>query len=86
MRWGDYDSHDIERYSRAKYFEYTTDSMSLYPSSNGIVIAYDLSYNIFSAFGNWFPGLKQVILESSNKILNQNSALFVLRERIRTAL
>lgn len=24
LRWGDYDSHDIERYSRAKFLDYTT--------------------------------------------------------------
>lgn len=60
--------------------------MSLYPSAHGIVIAYDLAYNLYSAFGNWFPGLKQVILESSAKIMNQNPSLFVLRERVRNAL
>jgi pre-mRNA-processing factor 8 len=70
LRWGDFDSHDIERYSRAKYLEYTTDSMSLYPSSNGIVIAYDLAYNMYSVFGNWFLDLKNIILENSTKILN----------------
>jgi len=32
LRWGDYDSHDIERYSRAKFLDYTTDNMSIYPS------------------------------------------------------
>lgn len=32
LRWGDYDSHDIERYARAKFLDYTTDSMSTYPS------------------------------------------------------
>lgn len=25
LRWGDYDSHDIERYGRAKFLDYTTD-------------------------------------------------------------
>ena len=30
LRYGDYDSHDIERYVRAKYLDYTTDSMSIY--------------------------------------------------------
>ncbi|KAG9817546.1 pre-mRNA-processing-splicing factor 8, partial [Aureobasidium melanogenum] len=28
LRYGDYDSHDIERYVRAKYLDYTSDSMS----------------------------------------------------------
>lgn len=27
LRWGDYDSHDIERYTRAKFLDYTTDNM-----------------------------------------------------------
>ena len=31
LRWGDYDSHDIERYARAKFLDYTTDNMSIYP-------------------------------------------------------
>ena len=31
LRWGDFDSHDIERYSRAKFLDYTTDNMSIYP-------------------------------------------------------
>ena len=35
LRWGDYDSHDIERYARSKFLDYTTDNMSIYPSPNG---------------------------------------------------
>ena len=35
LRWGDYDSHDIERYTRAKFMDYTTDNMSIYPSPTG---------------------------------------------------
>ncbi len=27
LRWGDYDSHDVERYTRAKFLDYTTDNM-----------------------------------------------------------
>lgn len=37
------DSHDIERYVRAKYLDYTTDSMSLYPSATGLMIGIDVS-------------------------------------------
>ena len=37
LRWGDYDSHDIERYTRAKFLDYTTDNMSIYPSPHGAV-------------------------------------------------
>ena len=35
LRWGDYDSHDIERYVRAKFLDYPTDNMSIYPSPTG---------------------------------------------------
>ena len=45
LRWGDYDSHDIERYARAKFLDYTTDNMSIYPSPTGVMIAIDLAYN-----------------------------------------
>ncbi|GKE84137.1 pre-mRNA-processing-splicing factor 8A-like protein, partial [Tanacetum coccineum] len=35
LHWGDYDSHDIERYTSAKFMDYTTDNMSIYPSPTG---------------------------------------------------
>ena len=38
LRWGDYDSHDIERYTRAKFLDYTTDNMSIYPSPTGAAL------------------------------------------------
>lgn len=38
LRWGDYDSHDIERYTRAKFLDYTTDNMSIYPSPTGALL------------------------------------------------
>ena len=38
LRWGDYDSHDIERYTRAKFLDYTTDNMSIYPSPTGVLL------------------------------------------------
>lgn len=46
LRWGDYDSHDVERYCRAKFLDYTTDTMSIYPSPTGGMIAIDLAYNL----------------------------------------
>lgn len=46
LRWGDYDSHDVERYGRAKFLDYTTDNMSIYPSPTGVMIALDLAYNL----------------------------------------
>jgi pre-mRNA-processing factor 8 len=86
LRWGDFDSHDVERYSRAKFLDYTTDNMSIYPSPTGALIAIDLAYNLFSAFGNWFPGVKPLVHQAMQKILKANPALYVLRERIRKGL
>ncbi|ELT98780.1 hypothetical protein CAPTEDRAFT_151544 [Capitella teleta] len=86
LRWGDYDSHDVERYARAKFLDYTTDNMSIYPSPTGLLMAIDLAYNLHSAFGNWFPGCKPLIQQAMAKIMKANPALYVLRERIRKAL
>ncbi|KAL2463063.1 Pre-mRNA-proCES [Forsythia ovata] len=86
LRWGDYDSHDIERYTRAKFMDYTTDNMSIYPSPTGVMMGLDLAYNLHSAFGNWFPGSKPLLAQAMNKIMKSNPALYVLRERIRKGL
>ncbi|KAL2195468.1 NUC071 domain-containing protein [Corynascus similis CBS 632.67] len=86
LRYGDYDSHDIERYVRAKYLDYTTDSMSLYPSPTGLMIGIDLAYNLYSAYGQYFPGLKAVVQQAMMKIMKATPALYVLRERIRKGL
>lgn len=86
LRWGDYDSHDIERYSRAKFLDYTSDNMSTYPSATGVMIAVDLAYNLYSAYGNWFTGSKTLFQQALSKIMKANPALFVLRERIRKGL
>jgi pre-mRNA-processing factor 8 len=86
LRWGDYDSHDVERYVRAKFLDYTTDNMSLYPSPTGVLIGIDLAYNLHSAFGNWFPGSKPLIHQAMGKVMKANPALYVLRERIRKGL
>ena len=58
LRWGDFDSHDIERYTRAKFLDYTTDNMSIYPSPTGCMIGVDLAYNLQAGFGNFFPGIE----------------------------
>jgi pre-mRNA-processing factor 8 len=86
LRWGDYDSHDIERYCRAKFLDYTTDNMSIYPSPTGALIGIDLAYNLFSGYGSWFPGSKPLLQQAMAKIMKANPALYVLRERIRKAL
>jgi pre-mRNA-processing factor 8 len=86
LRWGDYDSHDIERYCRAKFLDYTTDNMSIYPSPTGVLLGVDLAYNLYSGYGQWFPGSKPLIQKAMQKIMKANPALYVLRERIRKAL
>ena len=86
LRYGDYDSHDIERYVRAKFLDYTQDSMSIYPSATGLMIGIDLAYNLYSAYGQYFPGLKTLIQQAMAKIMKANPALYVLRERIRKGL
>ncbi len=85
-RWGDFDSHDIERYCRAKFLDYTTDNQSIYPAPNGVLIGIDLAYNLHSAFGNWFPGSKTLLQQAMAKIIKANPALYVLRERVRKGL
>jgi pre-mRNA-processing factor 8 len=86
LRWGDYDSHDIERYTRAKFLDYTTDNMSIYPSPTGCLVGVDLAYNLYAAYGNWFPGVKPLVTQALGKIIKANPALYVLRERIRKGL
>ena len=86
LRWGDFDSHDIERYTRAKFLDYTTDNMSIYPSPTGLMVGVDLAYNLYSAYGNWIPGMKPLVQQAMGKIMKANPALYVLRERIRKAL
>ncbi|KAI4210309.1 MAG: hypothetical protein LQ351_006833 [Letrouitia transgressa] len=86
LRYGDYDSHDIERYIRAKYLDYSTDSMSIYPSATGLMIGIDLAYNLYSAYGQYFPGLKTLVQQAMAKVMKANPALYVLRERIRKGL
>lgn len=86
LRWGDYDSHDVERYARAKFLDYTTDNMSIYPSPTGLLIAIDMAYNLHSAYGHWFPGAKPLVQQAMAKIMKANPAMYVLRERIRKGL
>eukprot|EP00003_Mantamonas_plastica_P002274 TRINITY_DN1171_c0_g2_i1.p1 TRINITY_DN1171_c0_g2~~TRINITY_DN1171_c0_g2_i1.p1 ORF type:complete len:2133 (-),score=716.59 TRINITY_DN1171_c0_g2_i1:101-6499(-) len=86
LRWGDFDSHDVERYSRAKFLDYTTDAMSIYPSPTGALVAVDLAYNLHSAYGYWFPGMKPLMQQAMAKIMKANPALAALRERVRKGL
>jgi hypothetical protein len=86
LRWGDYDSHDIERYTRAKFLDYTTDNMSIYPAPTGLMVGLDLAYNLHAAYGNFVPGMKPLVTQAMAKIMKSNPALYVLRERIRKGL
>jgi pre-mRNA-processing factor 8 len=86
LRWGDFDSHDVERYTRAKFLDYTSDNMSIYPSPTGLLIGIDLAYNLHAAYGNWIPGMKPLVQQAMGKIMKANPALYVLRERIRKGL
>lgn len=86
LRWGDFDSHDAERYARAKFLDYTTDAMSVYPSPTGVLCAIDLAYNRYAAFGAWIPGMKPLMQQAMAKIMKANPAMYVLRERIRKGL
>ncbi|KAI8869851.1 pre-mRNA-processing-splicing factor 8 [Ramicandelaber brevisporus] len=86
LSWGNYDEHDIERYARSKFAEYTSDGISVYPSKTGLIIVIDLAYNTYSAFGTWIPGLKQLVQQALAKIMKANPALHMLRERVRKSL
>lgn len=86
LRYGDYDSHDISRYTRAKFLDYTTDSVSAYPSPTGAMVGVDLAYNTYDVYGNWFSGFKPLMQNAMKEIMKANPALYVLRERIRKGL
>ena len=58
----------------------------VYPSPTGLLVAIDLAYNLHSAYGNYFPGLKPLVQQAMAKIMKSNPALYVLRERIRKGL
>jgi hypothetical protein len=60
--------------------------MSIYHSPTGVMIGMDLAYNLWSAYGNWFPGMKLLIQQAMAKIMKANPACLVLRERIRKGL
>jgi pre-mRNA-processing factor 8 len=86
LRWGDFDAHDIERYCRTKFFDYSDDQNTVYPSKTGSILSIDLAYNIISGYGYWINGLKKIILNNLKKLMKTNPALFILRERLRKSL
>ena len=66
------------RYARAKFLDYTTDNMSIYPSPTGALIAIDLAYNLYSGYGAWFPGCKPLIQQAMAKIVKVRLAASLL--------
>lgn len=88
VRWGNFDSHNIAEYARKKFHEYTRDMRSLYPSPAGVVIAVDLAYNIFSAYGFWVdvPDLKRNVMELMSAIVQNDSIMTSLRLKLRSEL
>ena len=80
LRWGDYDSHDIERYARAKYLDYTTDNMSIYPSPTGVLIGIDLAYNLHRY--SFFSFLKQYALFVQHKSIMMKSKFLEVKFKI----
>ena len=86
LRWGDYDSHDIERYAVPSSSTTRRTRMSIYPSPTGAILGIDLAYNLYSGYGYWFPGAKPLLQQAMAKIIKANPALYALRERIRKGL
>lgn len=86
LRWGDYDSHDAARYARARFLDYTTDAATAYPGPAGLLLAVDLAYGVWAAYGAWLPGLRAVLSAAMARVMRASPALFVLRERLRKAL
>ena len=86
LRWGDYDSHDIERYTRGLFSAYTTSNPTLYPSETGIMVGIDMCYNTWTVYGTFFKGLQEVIAQAMKNVMAFNPSISVLRERVRKAL
>lgn len=74
LRWGDYDSHDIERYTRAKFLDYTTDNMSIYPSPTG-----ELSPSLCGKNGWMLMGIGALSLLASAISLRRQQAANLLQ-------
>ena len=68
LRWGDYDSHDIERYMRAKFLDYMTDHTSVYPAPTGADARLDLAYNLRAAYDSYVAPLDFMLHVVSNEL------------------
>jgi len=56
------------------------------PSPCGTLLSIDLEYNLHSVMVIISFGLKSLLQQTMNKIINNNPTLYVLRERIRKGL
>ena len=52
----------------------------------GVLLGIDLAYNMYSGFGHYIPGAKNVLQRAMARIMKANPALTVLRDRIRSGL
>ena len=87
IRWGDYDSHDAEKYARSKFLSYTTNrGEQMYPCPTGVMVVFDLAYNVHSAYGYWIPGLKSFLEDALQKIQLYNTELYRLRSNLNAKL
>jgi len=60
--------------------------MNIYSSAIEVMIGMDLAYNLWFAYGNWFPGMKLLTQQAMAKIMKANPACHVLRKRIHKGL
>jgi pre-mRNA-processing factor 8 len=74
LRWGNFDMHDIEQYTRAKFLDYVSTFIILVDEFPRSPIGMDLAYNLWSAYGNWFPGLRPLIQQAIAKFMKANPA------------
>ena len=87
LRWGDFDANDVDKYVRSMFLSYTTDQGdSKYPSPTGVIIAFDLAYNTYAAFGFWFRGLKAFIRKVLIKVKQHNTELYRFRSTLNSKL
>jgi pre-mRNA-processing factor 8 len=86
LRWGDFDSHDVNQYAREKYVALMKNSAQRYPNPSGAVVVIDLAYNKAGAYGYWIPELKRIVQLAMAKIMKNDPALAAMRSRLHKQL
>jgi pre-mRNA-processing factor 8 len=86
LRWGNFDSHNVQQYCKEKYLMAMSKSTQRYPNPTGIVIAIDLAYNCMGAYGYWIPEVKRVVQLAMAKIMKNDPTLAMLRNRMQKQL